>query len=993
MSLRALVALAALFAFSSTALALDPAQHLTQYGHTAWRVRDGSFAAPPTAIAQTTDGYLWIGSEAGLLRFDGIRFEQWNTSQLPDQRVIGLLGTRDGSLWIGTLGGLAQLKNGKLTVRARAGRFSALTEDAHGVVWAGHTRALSVLPPLCRYDRDGFKCLEKSAAMPFDYVGALHRDSSGDIWIGGNLGVCRRSAVGEACYPIPALAGIANKVGVFQLTTDAAQGVWASAGSKGLWHLESGNWKLEPLLTDHSIDEAPALFTDRSGAVWIGTQSDGLFRRSAGRTDRFEHIDGLTSDNVSAIFEDSEGDVWIATTEGLDRLRDLKVATLSKSEGLPGGNVVSVVAARDGSVWVALQHDLAQLKNEKITLFRSQHLQGNGPTSLFEDSRGRLILGVDDGLRIFDGSRFSRVAMRDGSPIGVVTGIAEDRDHNLWISTAPVTAAGSPLLRLRDDAVVEAFSRERIGSNLSAMAADPSGGIWFVNSTGDILHFNDGLLRKTGNVRDVRNMFVDAQGVWLATKHGVIRMVDGKFHALTTRSGLPCDDIESAITGQRGSLWLKTSCGVERIPADDIQAWIANPIARVRPRVFDAVDGARAGLPPFSPRSAVSKDGRVWFASETSGLQVLRPQALDERPSVPAPRIVRIIADQNQYDLLSAVRFPALTKNVEIDYTASTLAFPERVRFRYRLEGAGSEWHDVGTRREAYFNNLDPGHYRFEVVAGNQDGTWNRVPATLNLSILPAFYQTNAFLTLCILSLAGLMAVIYQWRVHYVRRGLLRNFEERLDERTRIARELHDTLLQGFLSSSLQLQVAMESLPVDSPVLGPLQRVNQLMRQVIDDGRASLRNLRASFGGVDDLERSISHIPTDLGIPNGAAFRIVVNGQSRRLRAVVRDEIYRVAREAVVNAYKHAQAKTIEVELEYTPRQLRVLVRDDGRGIGQDVLHIGREGHWGLVGMRERAETIGAHLTVRSREHSGTEVELIIPNEIGFEQSRKSKSR
>jgi signal transduction histidine kinase/ligand-binding sensor domain-containing protein len=971
---------------ASQAVALDPSTALTHYGHTAWRVRDGALSAPPTTIAQTADGYLWIGSEAGLVRFDGVKFEAWKASALPDERIVALLGTRDGSLWIGMSRGLAQLKHGKLTVHARVGRFSGLAEGPDGVVWAGHTRALSQLPPLCRFDGGSFQCFAKSATMPFTYVAALRVDSSGALWIGGDLGVCRFRSNEQTCYPIPALAGIADKFGVFHVTAEGGKGVWAGAGPMGLWHFESGNWKRGSFVAG----QATSLYTDRGGAVWIGTRNEGVFRRIAGRTGQFRHIDGLSSDNVLDIFEDSEGDIWIATPAGLDRLRDLKIVTLTAAEGLSGGDVASVTASRDGSVWVAMVNALARVTDQKITLFGPKDLQGNGPTSLFEDSRKRLIAGVDNGLRIFERGRFAPITMPDGSPLGVVTAIAEDREHDLWIATAPVTDVGPTLFRLRDDAVVETFSKETIGSNLAAITPDPSGGLWLVNSRGDLLRYRDGIVTKAGNTPAVRNMFVDARGLWLATKQGVIRMADGRFHALTMRSGLPCDDIDSAVFGQNGSLWLKMSCGVVRIRANQIEAWIANASAHVQPQVLDTIDGALPGLPPFSPRSAISTDGRVWFATEVSGVQVIEPKQLDARPPPQKPKIVRVIADRKSYELPATLRFPAQTKDVEIDYTSLSLAFPEKIRFRYRLEG--SEWQDVGARREAYFNNLNPGTHRFEVMAGSTDGTWNRMPATLEFFILPAFHQTSAFLALCVASVVGLVLAIYLWRMRQVRRVLLRSFEERLDERTRIARDLHDTLLQGFLSSSLQLQVALESLPPNSPAFGPLERVKTLMRQVIDEGRTSLRNLRSSSSGLDDLEHSLSRVPSDMVIDSSVAFRVVVNGVTRPLRAVVRDEVYRIAREAVVNAHKHANAREIEVELEYGPRELRVIVRDDGDGIRPDVVQVGREGHWGLAGMRERAQTIGAHLTVRSGEHRGTEVELVVPNAIGFENSHAASS-
>jgi signal transduction histidine kinase len=334
------------------------------------------------------------------------------------------------------------------------------------------------------------------------------------------------------------------------------------------------------------------------------------------------------------------------------------------------------------------------------------------------------------------------------------------------------------------------------------------------------------------------------------------------------------------------------------------------------------------------------------------------------------------------------LRLPPLTRDLEIDYTALSLSVPEKVRFRYRLakglKGANGDWQDAGARREAFYTNLSPGNYRFSVMACNNDGVWNPAGATLAFAILPAFHQTLGFFGLCAVALAGLAWSAYRWRVRQVRASLHRRFEERLDERTRIARDLHDTLLQGFMSASMQLYAAVEELPPEEPARSHFDRVQELMRHVIEEGRGALRGLRSPEGSVDDLETSLSRVPSELGIPVDTAFRVVAEGRSRPLLPVVRDEIYSIAREALVNAFRHAGAARIEVEIEYAARQLRVVVRDNGRGIDADVLRAGRKDHWGLSGMRERAERIGARLQVWSRAGSGTEVELAVPNAVAF---------
>jgi signal transduction histidine kinase len=330
------------------------------------------------------------------------------------------------------------------------------------------------------------------------------------------------------------------------------------------------------------------------------------------------------------------------------------------------------------------------------------------------------------------------------------------------------------------------------------------------------------------------------------------------------------------------------------------------------------------------------------------------------------------------------VRIPAGRQRVTFSYAGLSLSVPERVRFRYRLDGFDHDWSEPVKTREAIYTNLGPGEYRFRVVASNADGAWNSAEAAINFEIEPVFWQTWWFRISGVLACAFAILGIYRFRLHQLTRQLNLRFEERLAERTRIAQELHDTLLQGFLSASMQLHVAADRLPEDSPAKPSLGRVLQLMRQVTEEGRNAVRGLRSSGNGSFDLEQAFSRIPIELGLQNEMDLRIIVEGAPRLLHPLLRDEVYRIGREALANAFRHSRAKKIEVELDYSARQFRVLVRDNGRGIDPQVLESGREGHWGLPGMRERAERIGARLHVWSSAAAGTEVELSVPSHIAF---------
>ena len=992
----------ALLLLASSAGGLDPNTALTQYGHTAWRVRDGYFAGHPTVVTQTRDGFLWIGTQAGLIRFDGVRFMPWEPpagSRLPDERIFSLLAARDGSLWIGTANGLAQWRAPNLVVHARVGRFGALVEDRRGTIWAGHTRALSELPPLCRYERGDFRCFGFPDELGLHYVGALHEDRQGNVWIGGAYSVCRWRPGRPECYKIESLVPLVGKSGVFALADDSGGTLWAGTYALGIWRFVAGRWTrhLSPL--DPEL-ETGAIFYDRGSGFWLGTDKHGLLRIAQGRTERFARADGLSGDMVNDLFEDREGSLWVATSAGLDRFRDVKVATLTAQEGLRGGGVQAVTASRDGGVWIAETSVLIHLGPTGMSFYTAgQGLPGGNLTSVFEDSRGRLWVGVDNGLAWRDRGRFVQLRMPDGSAVGVVISIAEDRDGDLWVATI---APDRLLLRIRDERIAEVLPAEWLGgSQVGAIAADPEGGVWLGLVSSELKRYRNGRIEPHGKIanpggRYIYNLLPDARGLWVVTSQGLDLLRNGKLSTLDMRSGLPCDKIEDAVRGDDGSLWLKAACGLVQIPPGELDAWSRNPDRRVRGRLLDAFDGAQAGMPPFSPRSTKSLDGRLWFAVEDGGLQVVDPGKIAGNRIPPPVQILRVVADRKGYEPEPGLRLPALTRDLEIDYTALSFAVPEKVRFRYRLEGADGGWHDAGTRREAFFNNLKPGNYRFNVVACNNDGVWNETGATLDFTLLPAFHQTHWFLLLCAATVGCLSWASYRWHLRQVAARLDLQFQERLAERTRIAQDLHDTLLQGFLSASMQLHLAVDEIPEDAAAKPRLSRVLQLMGQVIDEGRNAVRGLRAPASqepGLDDLEQALSRVPGELGLTEAAGFRVVVEGRPRPLHPVIRDEVYRIGREALANAFRHSGATAIEVEIEYAARVLRLLVRDDGRGIDPQVLEAGRDGHWGLSGMRERAERMGARLKVWSRAEAGTEVELSVPGEIAFAEAPSARKR
>lgn len=538
------------------------------------------------------------------------------------------------------------------------------------------------------------------------------------------------------------------------------------------------------------------------------------------------------------------------------------------------------------------------------------------------------------------------------------------------------------------------------GQIAMTVVADSAGRVWLgytgnrlVLANGDSIRVyssGDGL-----QVGSVTALFVRGPRVWIGGESGLTMLDGGRFRSVIATE--PLLGITGIVETANSDLWLNGVGGVTHIEATEVRRALEKPAYRARAERFDYHDGLDGEAPQVRPLPTVIQgtDGRLWFTTETS-IAWLDPSNIKRNRLPPPVRIRSINVGGKRYDVEGRVSLPVRTTQIQIVYTALSLAMPDRVRFRYRLTDVDTAWEEAGTRREAYYTNLKPGSYRFQVIAANEDDVWNEAGASVDFVIPPRFYQTRAFMMLSLAALALLAWTAYRWRLHQVATRLDLQFQERLAERTRIAQDLHDTLLQGFLSASMQLHVAADELPADSAVKPRLSRVLQLMGQVIEEGRNAVRGLRAPAPqepGPDDLEQALSRVPGELGLSEAAGFRVLVEGRPRPLHPVIRDEVYRIGREALANAFRHSGAAAIEVEIEYAARALRLLVRDDGRGIDPQALEAGRDGHWGLSGMRERAERMGAQLKVWSRAGAGTEVELSVPNEIAFAEAPGARKR
>jgi signal transduction histidine kinase/ligand-binding sensor domain-containing protein len=965
------------------AFGLNPALEINQYAHKAWTVRDGFFKGAIYAVAQTADGYLWIGTELGLERFDGVRSLAWqppNGEQLPGGRVRSLLAARDGRLWIGTDKGLASWKDGNLThYQELAGKtVLSILEDHEATIWAGAWGVGGADGRLCTI-RDGRVRCNGDDGKLSNGIDGLYEDRSGKLWAGSVQGVWRWKPEPAKFFPMRIVTSNfaeGDRGELFITTLD---------GIKTFVNEQAG-----PFLVRAAGQQLQygKLLRDRDGGVWAGTYDGGLWHMHQGRTDRFTHSEGLSSDNVLYLFEDREGSIWVATRNGLDRFREFAVPAITDKQGLSNTFVGSILQARDGSIWLGTANGLDRWNNGEVAVYgKRDGLPEASVLALFEDQAGRIWVSTRGGIAYLERGRFVRVRNVPSESAVCMVG---DGAGGVWISD------WRSLYHLHGQTLVEEIPWAKLGRKDLAWTMLPDaagGGLWLGFRQGGVAYYKDHSIRLSYGREQgfgegqVSGLKLDDDGaIWAATGDGLNLIRGGHSLRLSSANGLPCDTVHWVVEDNDHFFWMYTACGVVRIARAELERWATDPKRRVSATIFDNADGVQSSVAPTDSNPMVAKaaDGKIWFL-QNEGVSVVDPHHLSVNKLPPPVHIEQVIADDKPYDVANGMGLPPRVHYLSIDYTALSLVAPEKVRFRYKLDGVDPDWREVVNDREVQYSNLPPKHYKFRVLACNNSGVWNEEGAALDFVIPPMWYQTNWFYALCAAAFIGLLWTAYQIRVRQLAAQFNMRLEERVAERTRVARDLHDTLLQSVQALLPTLQAGINMLatrPVDARKV--LEDTADHASQAIAEGRDAVQGLRMSTVEKNDLAVAIRTVGEELASavstdpsPN---FNVVVEGTSRNLHPILRDEVYRLATEALRNAFRHAAAQNIEVEIRYDEKYFRLRVRDDGKGIPSDVLSgDGRQGHYGLPGMRERAKLVGGKLAIWTELDSGTEVELTIP--------------
>jgi signal transduction histidine kinase/ligand-binding sensor domain-containing protein len=984
--------------------ALDRDRSIVQFHHTTWSVNDGA-PSEISALAQTEDGYLWIGSPQGLFRFDGVRFEEYKPQpgvELPSHGVYSLMATPDGGLWIAfARTGLGFLRDGSLTVFTRPeelpdSQIHNFARDHDGRIWASTETGLVL--------REGTRWIPIGHDWNFapEVIRDLFVDREGTLWV-ATVKIVVFLRRGSRAFE---LAGAVGR-GVTRLAQAKDGRVWFADVSRG------GEVRPVPIPGHNSHAEDPAvvadglneLLIDHEGALWITRYDSGIVRvryperlgnRKLGphnpELESFNEKDGFSGGFAYKLIEDREGNIWVGCSKGLVQFRRNQVVPVSLPQRY---QKMVLLAGGDGEIWIGTisNKPLLHIRGESFLVEKV----GEGASSVFRDSNGDVWWGCSNGIWRQRGTQFKFFPMPKSAepPEWIYEIIPGEDDGGLWV-------------RLGDLGIVHFkqgiwnLSDRPKGVPIKGPSAsyhDPSGRVWLGFTVGQVYVLdgekvtaysqNDGL--NVGQITVIRGL---GQHIWVGGELGLTFFSEGHFRRVAVAAGEQFGTVSGIVETVDHGLWLNEMRGIVQIPPEEIRQFMADPNHRVKYRRFDYLDGL-PGSPQLSFRNSTAveaSDGRLWFATN-NGLAWINPAQI-VRNGVPPPVSILSIGDERGRQPMSgAVKFAAGTETVEIDYTALSLSIPERVEFRYKLEGVDKDWQNVGTRRQAFYTGLGPGQYRFQVIACNNDGIWNEQGAILSFSVAPAWYETIWFRLSCVAAFLVLVWALYQLRRRQLAHQFSMGLETRVKERTRIARELHDTLLQSFHGLLLRFQAASNLLPTrPDEAKQRLDNAIDQAAQAITEGRDAVHELRSSAAVNQDLALAIGELGKELGAEQtGQSFpdaHVQVEGTPRDLDPILRDEVYRIAAEALRNAFRHAQALRIEVEIRYDERQLRVRVRDNGKGVDPKILgEQNRAGHWGLNGMRERAKAVGGNLAVWSEVDSGTEVELTIPAAIAYAKS------
>lgn len=975
------VALVWLLGAAAAALALPletAAPDSPAYSRRVWQSADGLPEDFAQALARTPDGYLWIGTSGGLVRFDGVRFVVFNRENQPafrDDSFYSLLVTKDGALWGGTEGGgLVRYRGGSFRVFGAAegltnGFVRVIFEDRDRNLWVGTDNGLF------RMRQEALTRVDGQGGVPRINVHSICQDRQGRLLVGG-WGLLILSGP-DAAYYTSGESLADNSIRTIRQTSDSAVWIGTISGLRRLAHGVGGDpFKTPKILSGVNIS---VLLEDRRGQLWVGTYGQGLMRFQGGRPARLSAPSSLPHNNVLSLFDDGEDDIWVGTQGGLLRLSPSAASTVTTADGAPQ-SINTIYPDPRGTLFVtALNGRLYQVSGQTLVPVRlPASVSGLPVRNVFRDSRGTLWMGTDGrGIVRFDGAGVARYTMKQGLVNDFVRAFCEDRDGSIWIGT------DGGLSRWRAGRFQNFNTETGLAyGSIRLLFLDRRGSLW-VGTDGGLSRFQGGAFIADPLLERLRGQKIwsihedSGGGLWIGTHGaGLFLLKGGELTQFSIRQGLPSNKIHFIAEDARANLWMSSPSGILSVSRRDLEALAGDSSRQLAVRVYGTSEGLSTNQMNggVQPAGAVTPTGELWFPS-TKGAVRLRPDAPNPG-SAPPVLIEQALADDRDAPVSTGLRLGPGRGKLELHYTAIRLGSPERLRFRYWMEGFDHGWTEAGQRRVAYYTNLPAGDYRFHVAAYEMNDPRRAAERILSIQWRPHFYQTAWFLALC--ALVAATAAWGAYRLHV--RNLRQRFAAVLDERHRLAREMHDTLIQGCVGVSALLEAASGAQDV-SPGISQelLDRARAEVRATVDEARLAVWNLRRDSGKGEGLVEAISKVVHGISVETGIPVKFESSGTPLPLGAEGERSVLLLVREALQNAVRHAAPKNLSVVLDFRRRGLNVAIDDDGRGFDSSASDPSDRHHYGLVGMRERVEKLGGEFHLASSPGKGTQVRASIP--------------
>lgn len=969
------------------------ARSLDHMEHHRWTSADNG-PSQVGALAQTRDGYLWLGSNESLLRFDGIRFVRYQPPNGEALGIVSALLATDAGLWVGLRkGGLRLIRPAGMDVHLTqpglpTGVIYGLAEDPQGNIWAAANDGLA------RYNGKHWRHISPRWGFPGSQARAVFVDRDGVVW----------AANEEKLFYLPQGSETFIDSGVTAPSTSqiaqARDGsIWLAdryGGALQRYDPQSG----ETLLVNTGTNGANGLLFDHRGALWVATVGSGIRHvRRPNATQladdqamaSYGKRDGLSSDFIWPLLEDSEGNVWAGTNAGLDRFRPRAVTAASLPQHAIG---FALAAGADGSLYAGTAN------THSMRLYSSDvHVLDMPPpvSAAMTDQAGRVWMAGPNGIWRSNNTQLEKVAQLpvEVPPESSVRAMALDAQGALWVS---INRMGLFVWRDGVWSKMPADSLQPSQTMPVSATTDLNGRLWFGYRDNLLVSRDGDNVRRWGKADGLRIGHVTAISMrdgfgWVGGQRGVAYFDGGRFYSLQLPDNGLFDNVyaviptPSADQGAPGNdLWIHGKSGIFHLPAAELARAKADINHVIHYRTYDMIGGL-ANDPHqvlALPTGVRGSDDQLWFAT-SKGVIRIDPEQRASQGSAPKVVIESVSVDGTEVDAQQPV-VGADAKRVEISYTALNLSVPEAMHFRYRLDGFDNDWHHAGVQRQATYTGLGAGDYRFRVVALNHDGVASLDEATLSFSVAQVFYLNPLFLLACAALLIGLLWCLYRASLRHSARQLRARLEERHAERERIARELHDTLLQGVQGLMLRFQAVAQAIPDENPARSKMEQALDRADQVLADGRDRVFNLRSAHPPPADLLAALIAAAREFEQHTAVELSACAEGARQPLQPIAREELYRIGHEAIANAFRHSQGKHVTLQITYTRRAFELRVTDDGKGIEPAYLETGRQKHWGLCGMRERTQRIGGRLTIGAAQPHGTEVRLVLPGACAYQR-------